>query len=62
MTSAEPIEIFPDQFCLPLSWKRRPRRILYAAQSHGPHARCLRFVLRSPLRRKTRFRLCLAAL
>ena len=32
--------------------------IVYAAQSHGPRTRCLRFTMGSPLRCKTRFRLC----
>lgn len=32
--------------------------ILYAARSHGPHTHCLRFTMGSPLRCKTRFRLC----
>ena len=33
--------------------------LLYGAQSHGPPTRCLRFAFGSPLRRKTRFWLCL---
>jgi len=35
-------------------------RFLYAAQSHGPRTRCLRFAFGSPLQRKTRFRMYLA--
>ena len=49
----------PHGCCLPHSRRRRPpHSFALGAQSHGPHARCLRFAARGcPRPRKTRFRL-----
>src|SRR5712691_4066402 len=51
VSSMSPPSVLPSAFQMASA----PCDFLYGAQSHGPHARCLRFVARSP--RKTRFRL-----